>query len=267
MLYNLNIAITLTAGIIAGISALAGLILGPTVAKGFDKMGKSVEKNIKGSIYKSITPEEKTEDTGKVKSEQKPIEEPKKQPQEIIDNAQSNQEKATENISNPAQELENEAPQPSPITPTPTPTENQTPQIKDATNEGIETSVNGIDYKSIFEWQEEQQRKAWEREDQIRKETQEREDTAYQRAIEDMKKAGINPNLLSSINPAESGGGITNATQMNMQLYQGELEKYLGILETEINNSFKEDENTKDRVTDAVKNVVSLFAMYFMMKR
>lgn len=43
------------------------------------------------------------------------------------------------------------------------------------------------------EWQERQ----WAREDELRKEQQQRDDTAYRRMVSDMVSAGINPNLVS----------------------------------------------------------------------
>ena len=84
--------------------------------------------------------------------------------------------------------------------------ENQS--IKVGTMNGIENAINGIDFDSWKKYAEEQQQRVWDREDAIRKETQQREDTAYQRAIADMRAAGINPNLVG-INPAQSGGGVT----------------------------------------------------------
>lgn len=100
----------------------------------------------------------------------------------------------------------------------------------------------------------------WEREDAIRKETQEREDTAYQRAVEDMRKAGINPNLVG-INPANSGGGIISATGQN--LISTEMSGIVSQAIAEINNTVKADENQKDRISDIIKTL----AMYFILKK
>ena len=100
----------------------------------------------------------------------------------------------------------------------------------------------------------------WEREDAIRKETQEREDTAYQRAVEDMRKAGINPNLVN-VSPAGSGGGITQATG------QGSMSTEMsGVIQeaiANINNTVKADENQKDRISDIIRTL----AMYFILKK
>lgn len=104
----------------------------------------------------------------------------------------------------------------------------------------------------------------WAREDAIRKETQEREDTAYQRAIEDMRKAGINPNLVG-INPASSGGGITQATGQ-----QSLTTAMSGIIEqtiAEINNTVKANENQKDRINDIIKSFAQVLAMKILLKK
>ena len=100
----------------------------------------------------------------------------------------------------------------------------------------------------------------WEREDAIRKETQEREDTAYQRAVEDMRKAGINPNLVG-VSPAGSGGGITQATGQGM--ISTEMSGAIQEAIAQINNTVKADENQKDRISDIIKTL----AMYFILKK
>lgn len=69
-----------------------------------------------------------------------------------------------------------------------------------------------------------------------------REDTAWQREIADMRKAGINPNLVNlSANGAETGSGTET---INTQL-RGEIDTILQELEQE----FKMNENQKNRVT------------------
>ena len=100
----------------------------------------------------------------------------------------------------------------------------------------------------------------WEREDAIRKETQEREDTAYQRAVEDMRKAGINPNLVG-INPASSGGGIIAAT--GQSLMSTEMSGAIQEAIAKINNTVKANENQKDRISDIIRTL----AMYFILKK
>lgn len=100
----------------------------------------------------------------------------------------------------------------------------------------------------------------WAREDAIRKETQEREDTAYQRAVEDMRKAGINPNL-AGVSPAGSGGGITQATGQG--LISTEMSGIIQEAIAQINNTVKADENQKNRISDIIKTL----AMYFIIKK
>lgn len=139
------------------------------------------------------------------------------------------------------------------------------PSIKDETNTNAESASSSLDYQSIFNFMEEQQKKQWEREDAIRLETQQREDTAWQRAIEDMRKAGINPNLVNA-SPAESGGGITNTTGLDYTLYKGELEKALKELEIELEQSFKGEENTKDRIVNGFSTVLNLLGMFAISK-
>lgn len=96
--------------------------------------------------------------------------------------------------------------------------------------------------------------KIWDREDAIRKETQEREDTAYQRAVADMRLAGINPNL-TGVQPAQSGGGITNATtnesSINTQL-QIIAQKAIAEMEKDV----KLSEGEKNRATSIIASAI-----------
>lgn len=98
---------------------------------------------------------------------------------------------------------------------------------------------------------------AEEREDEIRKETQAREDNAIQRQISDMLKAGVNPNLLSNITGSASGGGIMNATMPNTTLQTAELNAMIQSTLNEINNTVKMDENQKDRVNDILRTLLT----------
>ena len=104
---------------------------------------------------------------------------------------------------------------------------------------------------------EEQQKREWEREDQIRRETQEREDTAVQRWVEDVRKAGINPNLFSGTGAA-SGGGITSATGLNTSKYEAQAERLLTEWETMVEQEFKREENKKDRFNNIMKRLLNL---------
>lgn len=104
---------------------------------------------------------------------------------------------------------------------------------------------------------EKELQKYYEREDAIRKETQEREDTAYQRAVEDMRKAGIDPNLLG-VSPAQSGGGITSATQKDLTRYSTEMNVVMSLVMQQIENEFKADQATKDRIVNSINNALSI---------
>lgn len=135
-------------------------------------------------------------------------------------------------------------------------TESKTPNtelnnVTDSTNENIEKPIGN----DILSFMEEQQKKQWEREDTIRKETQAREDSAYQRTVKDMQAAGINPNLMN-VSPAASGGGITNATGLDYTAYTNNLKETLTLLEQEIENTFKEDENKKDRFSQLISSLI-----------
>lgn len=95
----------------------------------------------------------------------------------------------------------------------------------------------------------------WEREDAIRKEIQGREDTAYQRAVEDMRKAGINPNLVG-INPAESGGGVMQTA--GQSTLNTELNNIIQATLNQINNEVKMSENQKDRTADILRTLAMI---------
>ncbi len=139
------------------------------------------------------------------------------------------------------------------------------PNIEDKTEENLETDLTTDDFMS---YSEEWLKKYWEREDAIRKETQEREDNAWQREIADMKKAGINPNLVSlSANGAASGGGITNATQMDMSGITKAMEVDLKEMQQLLDQAFQGDENSKDRFMQTFTSFLSTLSMLIMFKK
>ena len=141
------------------------------------------------------------------------------------------------------------------------------PNIQDTTTENIETNVSQAwSLEDIKKYMEEAQAKQWEREDAIRKETQEREDTAYQRAVADMKKAGINPNLMN-INPADSGGGITQATGLDMSTLSSRMTAMSNELIKILDREFNEDENLKDNITSLIGGLINTFGMYMTFKK
>lgn len=111
--------------------------------------------------------------------------------------------------------------------------------------------------QQTLQWAEDQQAKEWERENAIRKETQEREDNAWQRAIKDMQAAGVNPNLVNA-SAAASGGGITSATGLNMSQYETTANKLLEEWKTMVEQDFERNENRKDRYNNIMKGLLNL---------
>lgn len=137
--------------------------------------------------------------------------------------------------------------------------------IEAQTQNGEITKLNPIDNQWI-EFAINQQQKQWEREDQIRKEIQEREDNAIQRWVNDARKAGINPNLYSGTG-AESGGGITSATGMDTSIAkqemqneheakQKELDRAFEEIQKQLDREFNATQAQKDRTMDLIKSVV-----------
>lgn len=138
-------------------------------------------------------------------------------------------------------------------------------ELKDIITNDTQEKINeikNIDNEIINEKSEEETKNALEeayrREDEIRKETQEREDTAYQRAVEDMKKAGINPNIFAGASAAASGGGITNASRKDFTKEMSKYEATIELLLTIINNEFKGSENEKDRIAKTIQTGLGL---------
>lgn len=153
---------------------------------------------------------------------------------------------------------------------------NPVTDIPDGTNDNLSQNIgetieeNKNQYNegknTINKTIEEVLQKQWEREDEIRKETQEREDTAYQRAVADMKKAGINPNLIG-VSPAESGGGIMQTAQPNYAPAEMELNEYLRELELYLDSELNVEEGQKDRISSILQKILSTVAMMYVMKR
>ena len=142
------------------------------------------------------------------------------------------------------------------IAPTPQATpEIQEPDIPDKTDENVEYSIN---FQNYMDFLLEQQQRQWEREDAIRAETQAREDNAYQRSVEDMLRAGINPNLVGNISPAASGGGITQATGLDMSILGKQIEAESNMLLKLIEQNWKGDQNDYDRIEGYITSVLQL---------
>lgn len=142
--------------------------------------------------------------------------------------------------------------------------EEEQPGIKDETDTNLGT--NNISAMDWMKWAEEEQAKRWAREDAIRAETQAREDTAWQRGVEDMRKSGINVNLVAA-QPAASGGGITQASGQNIEGATTQMNIDLDKMQQMIENAFKGDENEKDRFIDAFQTIISFIAVAAALKR
>ena len=138
----------------------------------------------------------------------------------------------------------------------------ETPEVNDTNQAEETTEEEQAQQKETFDkaYMEEMLKKQWEREDMIRKETQEREDSALQRWVKDAKKAGINPNLAIGMKGAESGGGITTATGLDYGGYSAEIQKYTAELNAEI----EKGEGNKDRINSIVEKIISAAAMIGM---
>lgn len=102
---------------------------------------------------------------------------------------------------------------------------------------------------------EDDQQKLWDREDKIRKKTQEREDNAYQRSVKDMIASGINPNLLG-VSPAGSGGGITQASKKDYSHYEKNQDRLLKAIMQTIEHEFKGSEADKDRFIKSMEILI-----------
>lgn len=136
------------------------------------------------------------------------------------------------------------------------------PSIEDETNNNVETEVP---LRSTEEWIkliQDAQKAQWERDDAKQAHIEEREDSAYQRAVADARKAGINPNLIN-ITPAESGGGFTASQGMDFSPVTTQMNNEIkGILD-EIEKNFQGGQNEKDRIKDLITSLGQMAMMYF----
>lgn len=123
---------------------------------------------------------------------------------------------------------------------------------------GIENNVPSVSPSNIDYAQSQMKdelEEAYRREDEIRKHVEAREDSAYQRATRDMRSAGIDPNLVG-VTPSASGGGITNASRMDMTRFTAAVD----MIMQEIQNEFQMNENEKDRLHKTVSQVIDKVA-------
>lgn len=113
------------------------------------------------------------------------------------------------------------------------------------------------------------QKEQWAREDAIRQAVWNREDSAYSRAVADMRKAGINPNLLG-VTPSASGGGITQATGKE-SILSSKINSEIDMIMQQIDKEFDMDQNQRDRIQryieSALKTAQSItLSSLFMLK-
>lgn len=145
-----------------------------------------------------------------------------------------------------------------------TPIDTPTQDIVDKTDENLGT--NNIGAINWLEWAEQEQQKRWARDDAIMKATWEREDNAWQRSVADMRKAGINPNLINA-QPAASGGGITQSSGQNIAGATSQMNIDLEEMQQLLDQAFKGDENDKDRFADLLGKVLNFVTIIAMMKK
>lgn len=122
-----------------------------------------------------------------------------------------------------------------PIIPTPENT------IEDKTEENIETPITQTDWK---QWYLDRRAEEWER-----------QDTAYSRAIADLRKSGVNVNLLGNIQPAQSIAGDTS-------VLVNDLNNQFDMIMQEIEHAFEGDIKQQDRFYEMLKNAMTALLAY-----
>lgn len=228
-----------TAGLAAGLAGLWAVAQGKDFSEGAKKVWEKTEEGLK-NVGKGIGNFfDKLNGNGSGKTFKEITEETAKILQNEINKKQQEQEEPTKNENpNP-----NPNPNPNKISPggiiagaTAGIKENVNNIIEDTTNQNIEQSIGGS-FNDYMMKLEELQEKQWER-----------EDTAYQRAVEDARLAGINVGALGgSIQPAQSTTNVMTSAGTT------ELNKIAEFLQQEIENNFKGDENEKDRFIQAIQ--------------
>lgn len=134
-----------------------------------------------------------------------------------------------------------------------------------------------IDFSDYMDWikQDTAERRAYQ--DEIRKQTWEREDNAYERAVASMKRAGINPNLLGNFAPAASGGGLVTDTGANWQplseankqqlsYFEKEMDKLMQEYQIAMDQAFQGDQNAKDRAIEIFKGLMQFAGLATLRK-
>lgn len=139
-------------------------------------------------------------------------------------------------------------------TTTRTPVEEIAPGLQDKTGANEEIKIGETVAPSSTENYQKyiDQLNAW------RKEDFQREDTKFQRQVDDMQKAGINPNLAIGALGGSTMGGTSATAPPNTEL-EAELNEKLTLMQQFIDNEFKANESQKDRFTDLLGGIVNIF--------
>lgn len=232
---NLLFVITGTTLLFSGLAVLgtaAAAYFGPKIADSVKNIVEDVKDEI-GHNKSNYAYETKTEESATEKVEESQL---------------GNQE---------PQEPQDEEEKPTPIPPIGT--ENE---IKDETNTNIEQSIgNFADIEQLKALRNEQ----WAREDELTRQLWKREDTAWQRTVADMQKAGVNPNLVGA-SATSTSQPIQTSTGIDYSAYIKELDKQIELLKQELDQDYKKDENWKDRIWGLIENITGLAGSYFVYK-
>lgn len=78
-------------------------------------------------------------------------------------------------------------------------------------------------------------------------------------------KSGINPNLVGA-QPAESNGGITQATGIDTSALTSQMNIDLEEMQQIIDNAFKGNENEKDRFVEVLGKIISYIGLLKLTK-
>lgn len=134
--------------------------------------------------------------------------------------------------------------------------------IKDETNTNIEQSIgNFAEIEQLKALRNEQ----WAREDELTKKLWEREDTAWQRTVADMQKAGVNPNLVGA-SATSTSQPVQSSTGIDYSAYIKELDKQIELLKQELEQDFDKGENWKDRIFSSIEQIMGTFGYLMLAK-
>lgn len=89
--------------------------------------------------------------------------------------------------------------------------------------EELNEAVNGVSIGAWSDYAKQWRNELWEREDALREEQQQRDDTAYTRMVADMERAGINPNLVQGTPNYGTNAQATSTTDSGLNATIDEL--------------------------------------------